>query len=166
MQNLLTNDPYFDNYTKLVDGDVLELLQRQHQEVLEFINAQPDLDYTYADGKWTIRETIFHIIDAEIIFLYRMLRISRGDTDIPLPGFDQDKFIKNIDVSLISDDELLAWFDAQRLATISLIRSIPKQKFSNIGQVSGKPMSAASLLYIIFGHCQHHINIFHERYVQ
>ncbi len=86
-----TYPAYFGNYIRLVNANsVAEAVQKYSEEILSFFKNIPagKVDYRYAEGKWSIKEMLQHIIDTERIFAYRTLRIARHDKT-PLPGFDE-----------------------------------------------------------------------------
>ena len=88
---------YYNQYLNLVkDGDIINILEEQSLYVQKFIASIPEEkgDSTYGFGKWTIKEIFGHLIDSERILTYRALRIARRDKQ-PLPGYEQDDYIKN-----------------------------------------------------------------------
>ncbi len=117
----------------------------------------------YAPGKWSIKEILGHLSDAERIFAYRLLRICRGDAT-PLPGFDEKPYV----AAGRFDDRplatLLAEFRAVRLSSAALLEGIPQSAWSQRGQASGHPISARALAYIIVGHPAHHLAVLRDRY--
>jgi uncharacterized damage-inducible protein DinB len=117
----------------------------------------------YAPGKWSIKELMGHLADAERIFSYRLLRISRADAT-PLPGFDENAYVPagSFDSRRVAD--LLADFNAVRQSTIRLVESIPVPAWSRRGEASGKQISARALAYIMVGHVTHHMGVMRERY--
>jgi len=108
--------PYYGTYVMLVpDGDFLEILETQLRDMkrlLEPLNEK-QADFRHAPGKWSIKEVIGHVNDAERIFSVRLLRIARGD-ETPLPGFEQDDYIKTANSSAQKLSALLDEFTAIR----------------------------------------------------
>lgn len=155
----------YADYTALVSGDVIELLQRQATEFTEFINSiKAKADYSYAPGKWTIKEMIGHIIDTERILTYRLVAISRGE-QTPLPPFDEDSYVAN---AHFSDRSLLSFteeFSLLRKANLYFFRSLTEKELNSCGIVSGNNKIAREILYIIAGHIVHHTQIIKERYL-
>lgn len=155
----------YADYTALVEGDVIELLQRQATEFTEFVNSLTDIaDYAYAPGKWTIKEMIGHIIDTERILVYRLLAVARGE-QAPLPGFDEDSYVA---IAHFPDRSLLSLteeFSLLRKANLYLFRSLNEPELNRSGIVSGNSKTANTLLYTIGGHVIHHTMIIKERYL-
>lgn len=120
--------------------------------------------YSYADGKWTIKELLQHIIDTERVFAYRALRFSRNDAT-PLPGFEQDDYAAIYNANKRDYKDLLEEFELTRKSIISLFKSFGEEELMRIGIASGNNMSVRALGYIISGHLQHHLNIIKERYL-
>lgn len=159
--------PYYGTYIKLVpdDGvDVVHHLMEQHHETVDALRkAKGKGDHAYAPGKWMVKDVIEHICDAERIFAYRALRIGRGDTT-PLPGFEQDDYVKTAEAGRRTMDDLLDELWSVRAATLSLAKYLPKQSLTLRGTASGNPVSVRALLYIIAGHERHHFAILKDKY--
>ena len=102
--------------------------------------------------------------DAERVFCYRLLRIARGDTT-PLPGFDQDVWVPNCDVSGRTVASLVDELAAVRAATQTLVDSLSDAAWTRRGTASGKEISARALVWIIAGHAAHHLTIFRDKYL-
>jgi hypothetical protein len=152
-------------YISLVDGDVIELLQRQAKEFPDFINSLIEkADYAYAPGKWTIKELIGHVIDTERILVFRLLCFARFENS-PLPGFEEDDYVKAAhfqDRSLLSFSEELSLL---RKSNLYLFRSLNEAELDRIGTANEKQISVRALLYVIAGHIIHHTRIIKERYL-
>ncbi|HKN25277.1 MAG TPA: DinB family protein [Candidatus Acidoferrum sp.] len=158
---------YYENYVALVpSGDFLEILQNQRRELIEMLSplSEEQAEFRYASGKWSIKEVIGHITDAERIFSYRLLRIARGD-QTPLASFEQDGYIANGNFSARKLSDLLEEFSAVREATICLTRSLDHDAWLRRGTASQKEVSALALAFIIAGHERHHRLILEKRYL-
>ena len=107
-------------------------------------------------GKWTIKELLSHLIDAERMFAYRMLRISRGDKT-PIEGFEQDGYIENSNANNRSFADLLDEFDLQRRSNMLLINNLSDEAASRMGTANENQISVRSLAYILAGHVRHHL---------
>ncbi len=160
-------DPYYNSYISLVAGnDVLPVLEQQPGELSDLFASVPETkgSYAYAEGKWTIKELLSHLIDGERIFAYRILRISRGD-ETPIEGFEQDGYIENSNANNRSFAELLEEFSLQRRSNLFMLNNLSDKGSRRMGTASEKPVSVRSLTYIMAGHVRHHISILKERYM-
>ena len=158
---------YFSTYIKRVENAILqEELEICLHEFIRFVQNIPldKFDYRYANGKWTIKEIIQHIIDTERIFAYRALRISRNDKT-PLPGFDENNYVDNSNGNLRSIQDLLTEMAVVRQSTLSLFKSFSEDQLLIIGTASENQISVRAIGFIIIGHQKHHQIIFEERYL-
>ena len=121
-------------------------------------------DYSYAEGKWTIKEIIQHIIDTERIFAYRALRISRNDKT-PLPGFDENDYVDNTNAKRRGIQDLLSEFSAVRHSNLLMYKSFSDEQLRRIGIASNNEVSVRALGFLILGHLKHHQKVFQERYL-
>jgi len=159
--------PFYGKYVMLVpDGNFLEILETQPREMTQMLEPLTELqaDFRYAPGKWSIKEILGHVIDAERIFAVRILRIARGD-QTPLPGFEQDDYVKVSNAASRKLSDLLEEFAAVRRASIALIRSLDDASWLRRGTASGNEVSVLAIAFIIAGHALHHRNIFQEKYL-
>lgn len=158
---------YFTNYIKLVnENNVLEALAHQQPIFVEFFDAIPaeKADYSYAPGKWTLKELLQHMIDTERIFAYRALCVARKETQ-SLPGFDENEFVLQSHANKRVWTEMLSELKLVRQTTEILFRSFSLEVYGHIGLSSNKPVTVSALGFIIVGHVYHHINIIKERYL-
>jgi DinB family protein len=157
--------PYKDYLAAFPDGRVGIHLQAQVGE-LEALCAgltESGAMFRYAEGKWTIKEVIGHLLDAERVFAYRLLRISRGDAT-ELPGFDETIYAPEGQFNVRSVKALVSEFTLQRASTLALVDGIPPAAWLRVGTANGFRTSARALVYIILGHTAHHCRILRERY--
>lgn len=155
----------FSNYINLVNGDVIEILERQGSEFSNFLNSIAEKgDYAYAPGKWTIKELAGHIIDTERIMVYRLICFARNEKAM-LPGFDEDNYVTNGFFKNRSVFSLAEEFAALRKANMFLIKTLNEEELDRIGNANGKNTSVRALVYILAGHVIHHTNIINERYL-
>jgi uncharacterized damage-inducible protein DinB len=119
--------------------------------------------HRYADGKWTVREVVGHIADAERIFTYRLLRIARGDAT-PLPGFDENAYQRVAGFEQRPLGSVVAELRAVRQATLPLIRSLDVAALEREGTASDKRATVRGLVWVTAGHFQHHADILAQRY--
>lgn len=161
-------DPYTIMYIKLLpdDGLVLDHLRTNTEMMKRFFRGLNDEQwiYRYADGKWTIKEILLHLIDDERIFCYRALRIARNDTT-PLPGFDQDPYVVASDANSRSSDSLIEEYESVRRATLSLFENLPDDVWMRKGTANDHVVTVRALIYHLAGHELHHYNIMKEKYL-
>lgn len=154
-------------YIKAIENvELFEELEISLHDFIKFVQNIPmdKFDYSYAEGKWTIKEIIQHIIDAERIFSYRALRISRNDKT-PLPGFEENDYVVNTNAKSRSIQELLTEFSAVRLSNLLMFKSFSEEQLARIGIASEHEVSARALGFLIIGHMKHHQKVFAERYL-
>lgn len=130
-----------------------------------WVRSQPEaaLSQGYAPGKWTIKEVIGHMIDAERVFAYRAFRISRGD-NTPMESFDENMYVEAGDANQRSLDILLDEYRAVRAGTMAMLANFPANSYLHIGIANGHPVSLRAQVAIMAGHERHHLHILKERY--
>ena len=156
---------YHGYITSVPEGDVVELQRAGGRELLDVIGRIPEArgGHRYGPDKWTIREVIGHLIDAERIFSYRALRVGRGD-HTPLASFDENAYVKTAGSDARTIADLVRELAAVREATVLLFESLPDEAWGERGVASGKDVSLRALAYITAGHARHHLRILRERY--
>lgn len=157
---------YYANYIAKVPGsDVLSVLESQRLQMLQLFAGRSERDgsFRYAPGKWSVKEVLGHITDTERIFTYRALRIARGD-QTPLPGFEQDDFVKNGGFAERTLASLAEEFGLVRSASVALFWSFPEASWSRRGVASQKEVTVRALAFMTVGHQIHHRIILEERY--
>lgn len=157
---------YFDRYISLVNADsIAEMIGKYNDAQIAYIDALPDdkADFAYAENKWTVKEALQHIIDTERVFAYRVLALSRGETQT-LTGFDQNIYTQNCNVKYRAFDDVKEEFKAVRYSTNILLRSLSNEQLSRMGNIADYRASANAFAYNIYGHFIHHQRIFSERY--
>ena len=158
---------YYQGYIDQIESSQFyEALANAKLTTVEFLSDLPEekWGYRYAPGKWSIKEVIQHVIDAERVFAYRAMRIARHD-QTPLPGFDQNDYVEASHAESRSPASLIAEYEAVRASSMCLFESLTAKDLNQIGQMSGFPASALALAFIIAGHEKHHIEILKERYL-
>jgi hypothetical protein len=159
--------PYAINYIKLLpdDGTVIKRLADNQVYVssLMLSLSEDKLMYSYAPGKWNIKEVLVHIMDTERIFAYRALRIARNDKT-PLPGYEQDDYVPASNASGRTITDIIEEYDAVRKATLTLFHSFSEEDFTKTGIANNHAVSVRALAYQIAGHELHHLNVIKERY--
>jgi uncharacterized damage-inducible protein DinB len=155
------------NYISQVkENDLMTAMQEQTISFIKFLKKIPadKINYRYAKGKWTIKEMLQHIIDAERIFSYRALCFARKDAT-PLPGFDENDYADNSKAAKRDWNELIEEFKVVRRASEILFGSFDKNQLDSTGTASGRPVYVLAIGFIMVGHINHHLNVLRERYL-
>jgi hypothetical protein len=158
--------PFYAGYVALVpEADVVRALRDSGKEITAALAAIPESrgGFRYAEGKWSIRELVGHVIDAERIFTYRALRLARGDST-PLPPFEENDYVRMAGSDTRSIADLVEELRAVRDSTVRMFASFPDEVWTRTGTVSGRPVSVRALAYITAGHPRHHLAILRDRY--
>lgn len=160
----------YDNYFKLYinqvpELDLLEALEYSQSNLMQVLNSlsEEKANFKYAEGKWTIKELLIHLIDTERIFCYRALWFARKDNAI-LIGYDQDEFILFSEANNRSLKSLIEEYLAQRKSTIVLFKNMTNEMFKRIGEVEENQLSVRAIAFMLVGHDIHHTKILKERY--
>lgn len=159
---------FYQNYIKLAPGDnVLDAMQRNTRNFRKLLKRIPrkKIDKAYEDGKWTIKELLQHIIDAERVFAYRAITFARKDSTA-LPSFDENTWAANSMAAQRNWKEMIEEFKSLRSATEMMFGSFEDSQLRAIGTASNKEINVLALGFIISGHVEHHINIIRERYLK
>lgn len=159
--------PYYGKYINLVpEGDILAALGRQIDDTLALLRSVPEsqADSRYAPDKWSIKEVIGHLIDAERVFGYRALRFARNDST-SLQGFEQDDYVRYGGFGEQSLNDLASEYEHVRRANIFLLRGLSTEAWDRRGMASDNEVSVRALAYIIAGHELHHMNIIRSKYL-
>jgi uncharacterized damage-inducible protein DinB len=157
---------FCEPYLAAIAGkEVMARLERQPHELHERLGALSDetARFRYGKGKWSVKEVVGHVSDAERVLAYRLLRVGRGDRT-PLPGFDENAYV----AASRADDRwighILYEFAAVREGTLHLIRSLSDADLDRSGVANDAPITVRALVHIIAGHAEHHMNVLQERY--
>lgn len=157
---------YFQRYIDQVrEDDLMTAFHDQAPKIGNFLSSlnEERSSYAYAEGKWTLRELLQHVIDTERIFNYRALCIARNEK-VSLPGFDEDQYAAYSNANSRTWQRLAEELLVVRQGTESLFSSFSQEALSSIGTSNGKPVSVAAIGFITIGHIYHHIQIVNERY--
>ena len=159
---------YFAAYINQVSSEytIIEELEISLHRFIKFVQNIPldKFDYRYAEGKWTIKDIIQHLIDSERIFAYRALRFARNDK-AELPGFNENNYVDEANAVKRSIQDLLTEMAVVRQATLSLFKSFSNDELLRIGIASNNSISVRAFGFIIIGHQNHHQRVFQERYL-
>ena len=160
--------PFHETYLHVVPsrGTALSLLKKTFKETQQLLIGLPEEmgNFTYEPGKWTIKQLLMHIIDTERVFAYRTLSFMRADR-IGLPGFNQDFWMEQVDISNRSIKDLLKEWKAVRDNTIFLCQQCSEVQSTFTGIASNWKVSVRAYFFIIIGHHLHHEGVMRERYL-
>jgi hypothetical protein len=153
-------DFYADYVRRVPNGDVIRILERQSQEMQAFLETVSDeqAEKPLAPGKWSVKQVVGHLCDGERVLVYRAMRFSRGD-QTPLPGYEQDDYVRECHANERSLADLAAEYKAVRRATIALFKSMPAHAWLRRGTANNAEVSVRALAYITAGHEQRHLEL-------
>ena len=153
-----------ETYISKVDKEIFEILEEQVFSIPVLFEANKEKEnFAYADGKWTLKEMLGHIIDCERIFAYRITAFARNEKQ-HLPGFDEDDYVSNARFSERNYEDMIEEFAALRKANLYLFRSLNEDELNRIGTASNREINVKSILFIVAGHIIHHVGVLKERY--
>ncbi len=159
---------YYGRYISLVpEGDIRTTLARQNESTITLLRGLSESQggYRYAPGKWSIKELVAHLSDAERIFADRALRFARAD-ETPLPGFEENDYVKNGSFDHFSLADIVSGFENVRRSTVSLFKLMSNEASTRRGKANNAEISVRALAYVIAGHELHHLNILRTRYLE
>ena len=157
---------FFSNYISLTEGNDYNELIKNHDEILcDFWTniSREKWGFSYADGKWTIKQLFQHVIDTERILAFRALSIARKELN-PLSSFDENEYAKNGNAIDRDPKSMIQEYIYLRKSTNYLYSSFNDYENKLIGKVVDKKISVNALGFIIIGHSLHHINICKKYY--
>jgi hypothetical protein len=160
--------PFYQGYVNLVgDDDLLPLLERQPAELVVALTAVDEsrAGFRYQPEKWSIREVVGHLGDAERVFGYRALCFSRGDK-AELPGFDENSYVASSTFDSRPLSELLESFEVLRRANLFMLRALREEDWTRSGVANRHSITVRALGYVMAGHVRHHLNILQQRYLK
>ncbi len=160
-------NPYYDRYISLIENDdIISFLEEQRNNSENFLKTftEKQGNYSYAVGKWTMKEVLGHVIDTERIMAFRALAFARNEKQ-SLPGFEQDDYVAESNFNKRSLVDLINEFITLRESNICLFKSFSDDMLSRRGTASGSEVTVLALIYIIAGHENHHIKILKEKYL-
>lgn len=158
----------YQAYLDLVkENDFRDAIRKNTRQFLKLLESVPRKkhDYAYADGKWTLRELLQHVIDCERVFAYRALRLARLDAT-PLASFDEVAWGNHSGGANRRWRDLVREFRAVRESTEDLFDSFSDEQLRFVGEANGRPLNAFTIGYLVPGHVAHHIQIIRERYLK
>jgi DinB superfamily len=164
--SITTFGSYFDRYIDLADDiDLIEALEQSLMDIdaLDMIHLRKLGNWAYAEGKWSVKDIIQHIIDTERIFCFRTLCIVRQDPNIP-QGYDEDEYASNARANKREIDDIIDELKVVRQSTIAMFKSFDDEDLNTIGTCWKYPMSVLAMGFILVGHQRHHFAVMKERY--
>jgi DinB superfamily len=159
---------HFNGYVSLVpENDVVGVLELQHHATLTLLRSidEPQANYRYAADKWSIKELVGHIIDAERAFSFRAFHFARNHKT-PLPGFEQDSVAVVAPYGALALREISDEYDCVRRSTLHLFRHFDAPAWSCRGTANNSEITVRALAYVTAGHERHHLQILNSRYLQ
>jgi hypothetical protein len=158
---------YYHRYIdRIASDDVVAVLAEQLPDTLGFLRGVSEEKslYRYAPDKWSLRQLLSHVNDAERVFEHRAFWFARS-LDSPLPSFDQDVGVAAARADDVSWARHVAEFQAVRESTLALFRGLPAEAWMRRGIASGNPFTVRALAYVVAGHLAHHLAVVRERYL-
>jgi hypothetical protein len=152
---------------KVPNGPVIEILEYLKQSTYNFFSriTTEQADYAYAEGKWTLKQVLGHMIDTERVFSFRVLCFSRGDKN-SLPGFDQEEYVAASTFDTRTIQDLANEFKSLREANIYLYSALTDEQSLKMGIASNHPVSVRALVYMTAGHELYHLELIKELYIK
>jgi len=164
--DIIASESFLSYINLIKEDDPIVALEKNTKNFRKLLKRIPrkKINFSYAEGKWTLKEMLQHIIDAERVFVYRALSFSRKDS-AALPGFDENEWAITSKAVKRKWDDLVDEFDFLRASTVFMFASLDEDQLLFTGTANGKPINAAALAFVCSGHVQHHMNILLERYL-
>jgi uncharacterized damage-inducible protein DinB len=149
----------------VTEDDVLSAIEQQSSATQKLLSSLDEsrAAFRYETGKWSVKEVVGHMVDAERIMGWRALAIARGETQ-PLPGFEEDDYVRNAKFDDWRLGDLAEAYALGRRANIVFFRNLPEEAWDRRGTANGSPVTVRALAWIIVGHERHHLNVLRERY--
>jgi uncharacterized damage-inducible protein DinB len=158
---------FYQRYIDYANGNnIQEMLANHSAAINDFVNGLPEekAAYKYAPEKWTVKDVLQHMIDAERIFVYRALTFARKDAT-PLPGFEENDYAANADTSLRTLQSLKDEFIATRQSTDIFLSNLTDEELKQEGSANNNPITVNAIAFIVIGHILHHKKVLEERYL-
>jgi hypothetical protein len=159
--------PYYQGYIAHVpEQEILPVLRAQLDELDVLLGrvAPENETYRYAEGKWSIREVIGHLIDTERVFGYRALCIARGESK-NLPAYDEKEYMLTAPYGRVDLEDLLSELRLVRLSNLAMLRNLDEAAWTRIGTANDNQVTVRALAFIMAGHVRHHMGVLRERYL-
>lgn len=163
----LNTSDYFAGYVNLAKGsDMLSSLESVCEDALVVFQrvSEEQANFSYGDGKWSIKKLLQHVIDTERVFCYRALSIARGDKQ-NLCGFEEDEFAANDYAEDRFWEDIIREYTVVRESTLALFDSFSESALDNIGVANNVSFTPRILGWVLVGHDMHHLRVLKERYL-
>ena len=157
---------YYARYVALVpETDILAVLEQQVEEIRRLAASVPPERETwrYAEGKWSVRQVLGHLVDGERVFGYRAFCFSRGEP-AALPSFDEKLYVAAARCDAMPLRELADELALVRRSNLQVLRRLAPPEWERVGTASGHPVTVRALAWVMAGHPRHHVGILRERY--
>jgi len=161
-----TYPPFYESYIKLVPEENIHsaLLHSMQQLKLDLSSIGLEkAEFSYSPGKWTVKQLLQHTIDAERIFSYRALCISRGEQQ-SLPGFEENEYAAIATAANRHLKDLKEELLTVRLSSIQMFQGFDDTMLNRSGLSNQKPITVLALGYVIVGHWRHHAGVLQIKY--
>lgn len=158
---------YRDYVAACKESDLIESLQNGLNEFIVMAGSIPYVkeNYSYAEGKWSIKEVMLHIIDTERVFGYRALRFSRFDST-PLHNFHENDYAIHSNADNRTIISLQREFESLRISHIEMFNGMTNEMLDFVGNANKRNMSVCTIGWMMSGHAKHHVKVIYEKYLQ
>ncbi len=160
-------EKYIQRYLDLVPSENwIEELKNSGKQTLEIYEklTEEQGNFAYAEGKWSLKTLLQHLIDTEKVFAYRALRFSRKDQSL-VSGFDEESWADNSYAETRTLKSLIKEYKLTRKLTLTFFRKLPAEATQLIGIVNENEIKVETIGKLTVGHNIHHLNIIKERYL-
>jgi uncharacterized damage-inducible protein DinB len=158
---------YAQTYVDATIGETVgELLINHSKAILDFIEVIPEskASFSYANGKWTVKQLLQHMIDTERIFVFRAVTFARKDA-VLLAGFDENNYADAATAANRTLADLKLEFSLLRQSTDLFLLSLTEEDLAQKGIASNHTITVNAIAFIILGHNLHHLKILQDRYL-
>ena len=151
----------------LVAQDDLRKAFSTHANAISALKDIPEgkWGHKYAEGKWSIRGVVQHLIDAERIFCNRALVIARQDTTQPLFSFEEKDYGAASKADNRTKEDLISELAVVQQSSRKLFESFDDEQLQASGTVNKYTIDVNTLGFVVIGHTLHHLKIIRERYL-
>jgi uncharacterized damage-inducible protein DinB len=159
--------PFYETYVRLVsEDDLVKALQSSLEEITENLAliTTDKADHAYAEGKWTLKELLQHMIDTERVFSFRAMAFARGEQQ-DLPGFDENAYAQTAKVSARNLQEMKEELLSLRRAVYFMFKGFTEEDLQRSGTANNNKVTVNAIGYITIGHVRHHFGVIRERYL-